>query len=994
MASKKLVYFFGNGKSEGAKETKALLGGKGLGLAQMTESKVPVPAGFTITTEVCDYYSKNKSYPKGLEKLVDENIKKLEKAMNMQFGNADKPLLVSVRSGAAISMPGMMDTILNLGINEKVVEGIVKKTNNPRFAWDAYRRFIQMFGDVAMGVDHDKFEEILDEAKKSIASKVGKAEKDVKDTDLDVEDLKVVVEKYKAMYKEEKGEEFPTDPKVQLWHAINAVFRSWNNPRAEAYRKLNDIRGLLGTAVNVQAMVFGNMGDTSATGVCFSRNPATGENKFYGEFLINAQGEDVVAGIRTPQEITLEGSLEWAKNNGISEEERKNKYPSLEEVMPNVYKQLVSYKNQLEKYYSDMQDMEFTIQEGKLYMLQTRNGKRTAAAAVRIAVELAEAKIISKEEAIMRVNPSDLDQLLHPMFDPAAKKSAKVIAKGLNASPGAAVGKVVFAADRAEEMKEAGEQTILVRIETSPEDIKGMNAAEGILTARGGSTSHAAVVARGMGKCCVAGCSALEIDYEAKSMKVGDETVKEGDYISIDGSTGEVMLGKVATKEAEMSEDFKKLMEWADAARKLEVHTNADTPNDAQIARSFGAEGIGLCRTEHMFFNADRIKSVRQLILVAEEVKQLKEKLEAAEKIGDKKAIEELEPLYKEPRKLYDDALANILPMQREDFIGIFTAMSGYPVTIRLLDPPLHEFIPHEDSQLQELSSEMNVPFEKLKAIRDSLHEFNPMLGHRGCRLGITYPEIYDMQARAIIEAAVKVKKNGVDVHPEIMIPLVGTLKELKMIKDRIIKIADEVFEKEGSKVTYKVGTMIEVPRAALVADKIATEAEFFSFGTNDLTQMGGGFSRDDAGKFLKDYVNKEIYERDPFQSLDQEGIGELLRIGVTKGRAANKKLVIGICGEHGGDPATVMFCNDIGLDYVSCSPYRVPIARLAAAQGAIKSKPAKKSAAKKAPAKKAPAKASASAKKTAAKVEVKKSASKKAAVAKKTPSKSSGKKK
>ncbi|MDO6993088.1 pyruvate, phosphate dikinase [Brachyspira innocens] len=994
MASKKLVYFFGNGKSEGAKETKALLGGKGLGLAQMTESKVPVPAGFTITTEVCDYYSKNKSYPKGLEKLVDENIKKLEKAMNIQFGNADKPLLVSVRSGAAISMPGMMDTILNLGINEKVVEGIVKKTNNPRFAWDAYRRFIQMFGDVAMGVDHDKFEEILDEAKKSIASKVGKAEKDVKDTDLDVEDLKVVVEKYKAMYKEEKGEEFPSDPKVQLWHAINAVFRSWNNPRAEAYRKLNDIRGLLGTAVNVQAMVFGNMGDTSATGVCFSRNPATGENKFYGEFLINAQGEDVVAGIRTPQEITLEGSLEWAKNNGISEEDRKNKYPSLEEVMPNVYKQLVSYKNQLEKYYSDMQDMEFTIQEGKLYMLQTRNGKRTAAAAVRIAVELAEAKIISKEEAIMRVNPSDLDQLLHPMFDPAAKKSAKVIAKGLNASPGAAVGKVVFAADRAEAMKEAGEQTVLVRIETSPEDIKGMNAAEGILTARGGSTSHAAVVARGMGKCCVAGCSALEIDYEAKSMKVGDETVKEGDYISIDGSTGEVMLGKVATKEAEMSEDFKKLMEWADAARKLEVHTNADTPHDAQIARSFGAEGIGLCRTEHMFFNADRIKSVRQLILVAEEVKQLKEKLEAAEKIGDKKAIEELEPLYKEPRKLYDDALANILPMQREDFIGIFTAMSGYPVTIRLLDPPLHEFIPHEDSQLQELSSEMNVSFDKLKAIRDSLHEFNPMLGHRGCRLGITYPEIYDMQARAIIEAAVKVKKNGVDVHPEIMIPLVGTLKELKIIKDRIIKIADEVFEKEGSKVTYKVGTMIEVPRAALVADKIATEAEFFSFGTNDLTQMGGGFSRDDAGKFLKDYVNKEIYERDPFQSLDQEGIGELLRIGVTKGRAANKKLVIGICGEHGGDPATVMFCNDIGLDYVSCSPYRVPIARLAAAQGAIKSKPAKKSAAKKAPAKKAAAKASASAKKTAAKVEVKKSASKKAAVAKKTPSKSSSKKK
>ena len=994
MASKKMVYFFGNGKSEGAKETKALLGGKGLGLAQMTESKVPVPAGFTITTEVCDYYSKNKSYPKGLEKAVDENIKKLEKAMNMKFGDVNKPLLVSVRSGAAISMPGMMDTILNLGINEEVVNGIVAKTGNPRFAWDAYRRFIQMFGDVAMGVDHDKFEEILQEKKNSIASRVGKIEKEVKDTDLDVEDLKDVVAKYKAMYKKEKGEEFPEEPREQLFNAINAVFRSWNNPRAEAYRKLNDIRGLLGTAVNVQAMVFGNMGDTSATGVCFSRNPSTGENKFYGEFLINAQGEDVVAGIRTPQEITLEGSLEWAKNNGISEEERKAKYPSLEEVMPAVYKQLVSYKNQLEKYYSDMQDMEFTIQEGKLYMLQTRNGKRTGAAAVRIAVELAEAKIISKEEAIMRVNPSDLDQLLHPMFDASAKKTAKVLAKGLNASPGAAVGKVVFSAEKAEAMKEAGEQSILVRIETSPEDIKGMNAAEGILTARGGSTSHAAVVARGMGKCCVAGCSALEIDYAAKSMKVGEETVKEGDYISIDGSTGEVMLGKVATKEAEMSEDFKKLMEWADSMRKLEVHTNADTPHDASVARSFGAEGIGLCRTEHMFFNADRIKSVRQLILVAEEVKQLKEKLEAAEKIGDKKTIEEIDPLYKEPKKLYDDALNSILPMQREDFIGIFTAMNGYPVTVRLLDPPLHEFIPHEDSQLQELSKEMNVSFDKLKAIRDGLHEFNPMLGHRGCRLGITYPEIYDMQARAIIEAAVKVKKNGVDVHPEIMIPLVGTVKELKIIKDRIIKIAEEVFEKEGSKVAYRVGTMIEVPRAALVADKIAQEAEFFSFGTNDLTQMGGGFSRDDAGKFLKDYVNKEIYERDPFQSLDQEGIGELLRIGVTKGRSTNKKLTVGICGEHGGDPATIMFCNDIGLDYVSCSPYRVPIARLAAAQGAIRAKGAsKKSSAKKTTAKKASA-----AKKTVAKVETKSSAkkatAKKAPTAKKTAAKSTGKKK
>ena len=948
MALKKMVYFFGNGKSEGAKETKALLGGKGLGLAQMTESKVPVPAGFTITTEVCDYYSKNKSYPKDLKKLVDENIKKLEKAMNMEFGNEEKPLLVSVRSGAAISMPGMMDTILNLGINEKVVNGMIKKTNNPRFAWDAYRRFIQMFGDVAMGVDHDKFEEILDNAKHSIATRVGKPAKEVKDTDLNVDDLKEVVDKYKEMYKREMGEDFPEDPKVQLWHAINAVFRSWNNPRAEAYRKLNDIRNLLGTAVNVQAMVFGNMGDTSATGVCFSRNPATGENKFYGEFLINAQGEDVVAGIRTPQEITLEGSLDWAKNNNISEFERKGKYPSLEEVMPDVYKQLVKYKDQLLKYYKDVQDMEFTIQEKKLYMLQTRSGKRTAAAAVRIAVELAEEKIISKEEAIMRVNPSDLDQLLHPVFDHDAKKSATILAKGLNASPGAAVGKVVFAADRAEKQKEEGENVILVRIETSPEDIKGMNAAEGILTARGGATSHAAVVARGMGKCCVAGCSALDIDYSSKSMKVGNETVYEGDYISIDGSTGEVMLGQVATKEAEMSEDFKKLMKWADDTRKLEVHTNADTPHDAQIARSFGAEGIGLCRTEHMFFNADRIKSVRQLILVAEDVKQLQAQINEAERAGKNNLVSELKDAYREPKRLYDEALDNLFPMQMEDFIGIFKAMDGYPVTVRLLDPPLHEFIPHEDSQLKELAEDMHFDFEKLRAIRDSLHEVNPMLGHRGCRLGITYPEIYDMQAKAIIEAAVKVSKNGVKVHPEIMIPLVGTLKELKIIKDRIIKIAEEVFEKEGVRVSYKVGTMIEVPRAALVADKIATEAEFFSFGTNDLTQMGGGFSRDDAGKLLKDYVDKEIYEKDPFQSLDQEGIGELLRIAVSKGRETNKKLIIGICGEHGGDPATVMFCHDIGLNYVSCSPYRVPIARLAAAQGVIEQKKKAKQTAKK----------------------------------------------
>lgn len=949
MSSKKMVYFFGNGKSEGAKETKALLGGKGLGLAQMTDSKVPVPAGFTITTEICDYYSKSKSYPKGLKETVEQNIKKLEKAMNMEFGNVDKPLLVSVRSGAAISMPGMMDTILNLGINENVVNGMVRKTNNERFAWDTYRRFIQMFGDVAMGVSHDKFEEILQIKKESIAGRMNKNRKEIKDTDLLVYDLKEVVLQYKAMYKKEIGEDFPDDPRKQLWYAIDAVFRSWNNPRAEAYRKLNDIKNLLGTAVNIQAMVFGNMGESSATGVCFSRNPATGENKFYGEFLINAQGEDVVAGIRTPQEITLDGSREWARNNGISEEERKEKYPSLEEVMPSVYKQLVGYKNQLEKYYSDMQDMEFTIQEGNLYMLQTRNGKRTAAAAVRIAVELAEAGIISKEGAISCVNPSGLEQLLHPMFDPIAKKSALVIAKGLNASPGAAVGKVVFAANRAEESALSGEKVVLVRIETSPEDIKGMAAAEGILTARGGSTSHAAVVARGMGKCCVAGCVALDINYKTRSMRVNESVVNEGDYISIDGSTGEVMLGQVATKPAEMSEDFRKLMRWADGIRKLKIHTNADTPHDAKVARDFGAEGIGLCRTEHMFFNADRIKSFRELILVADEVKQLKEKLENAKHTGDKNVIEEIESYYRNPKKIYGEALDIIRPMQKEDFIGIFESMAGYPVTIRLLDPPLHEFIPHEDEQLRELASGMNVDFEKLRAIRDSLHEFNPMLGHRGCRLGITYPEIYDMQAYAIIEAAVEVKKRGIKVLPEIMIPLVGTLKEFTIIKDRIVKVANDIFSKSGIKVSYKVGTMIEVPRAALVADKIATEAEFFSFGTNDLTQMGIGFSRDDAGKLLEDYVDKEIYEKDPFQSLDEEGIGELMKIAVTKGRATNPKLVIGICGEHGGDPSTIMFCYDIGLDYVSCSPYRVPIARIAAAQGVINSKKlAKKSVSKK----------------------------------------------
>lgn len=939
MAAKKMVYFFGNGKAEGAKENRVLLGGKGLGLAQMTESKVPVPAGFTITTEMCNHYSKHKSHPKGLKECVEENIKKLEKSMAMEFGNPNKPLLVSVRSGAAVSMPGMMDTILNLGINDEVVSGLIKKTNNERFAWDAYRRFMQMFGDVAMGVPHHNFEHILQTQKDKFAHKIGRDPKSIKDTELTVEDLKEVVVKYKDMYRTIKGKDFPTNPREQLWHAIEAVFRSWDNPRAEAYRKLNNIKNLWGTAVNVQAMVFGNMGDTSATGVCFSRNPATGENEFYGEFLINAQGEDVVAGIRTPQEITLMASREWAKNNNISEEERKRTHAALEELLPDVYKQLVRYKNQLENHYRDMQDMEFTIQEGKLYMLQTRNGKRTAHAAVKIAVELAKAGIITKEEALMRVNPDDLNQLLHPMFDPVAKKSANVVAKGLNASPGAAVGKVVFSADKAHKMKQDGERVILVRTETSPEDIIGMAASEGILTARGGSTSHAAVVARGMGKCCVVGCTELEINYAINSMKIEELTIKEGDYISIDGSTGEIMLGEIATKPAEISDNFKTLMDWADKTRKLGVHTNADTPEDAITGRKFGAEGIGLCRTEHMFFKEDRIKSVRQLILVAEEVKQIEKELEYEKRIEHENKIQELEKKYIEPKMLYDDALNNILPMQREDFIGIFKAMDGYPVTIRLLDPPLHEFLPHEEAQLAELANDMKMSIEKLRNIRDSLHEFNPMLGHRGCRLGITYPEIYNMQARAIIEAAIDVKKQGVKVIPEIMIPLVGHVKEFTIIKENILKVINEVFEKAKIKVEYKIGTMIEVPRAAITADEIGLVADFFSFGTNDLTQLGAGFSRDDSGKFLTEYVDKDIYDRDPFQVLDKDGIGRLVKIACEYGRKANPKLKLGICGEHGGEPNTVMFCHNIGINYVSCSPYRVPVARLAAAQGVIKSR-------------------------------------------------------
>jgi pyruvate,orthophosphate dikinase len=899
----KRVYLFGGNVTEGTADMKNLLGGKGANLAEMARIGIPVPAGFTITTEVCnEYYKNNQKMPDGLKEEVIAALRKVEEIMGTKFGDPSNPLLVSVRSGARASMPGMMDTILNLGINEDVVKGLVTKTGNERFAWDSYRRFIQMYGDVVLGLkpeskdEHDPFEVIMDELKEKRKVK--------NDLDLTVDDLKELVARFKKIIKDKLNVSFPDDPYEQLWGAIGAVFRSWNNERAILYRKMNNIDDSWGTAVNVQAMVFGNMGNDCATGVAFTRDPATGAKEFFGEYLINAQGEDVVAGIRTPQQITLEGSRRWARENGVSEEERKQKYPSLEEYMPEAYKQLVDVYKTLEKHYRDMQDIEFTIQNKKLWMLQTRNGKRTARAAINIAVDMVEEGLITKEEAVLRVDPQSLDQLLHPTFDPKAQR--KVIAKGLPASPGAATGKIVFNADDAHEWKERGEKVILVRIETSPEDLKGMNAAEGILTARGGMTSHAAVVARGMGKCCVSGCGVLEIDYAKRKMKVEDIVLKEGDYISIDGSTGEVMLGKVATVEPEVTGKFGTIMQWADEIRKLKVRTNADTPHDAKVARNFGAEGIGLCRTEHMFFEGDRIKAVREMIL-------------ADTYEGRKKALDKL------------------LPMQREDFYGIFKAMEGLGVTIRLLDPPLHEFLPHDLESQKEMAKELGITVEDVKAKVEELHEFNPMLGHRGCRLGITYPEITEMQARAIFEAACQLVKEGVDVKPEVMVPLVGHVKELMMQKDIIVKTAETVMKEMGVKVDYMVGTMIEVPRAAVTADEIAKVAEFFSFGTNDLTQMTFGFSRDDAGKFLKEYVDKKILPNDPFRILDRDGVGQLIKMAYEKGRSVNPKLKLGICGEHGGEPSSVEFCHMVGLDYVSCSPFRVPIARLAAAQAAIR---------------------------------------------------------
>ena len=878
--SNKYVYFFGNGKAEANATMRDLLGGKGANLAEMTNIGIPVPPGFTISTEVCDlFYKLGRKYPAGLKEQIDANLAKLENAMGAKFGDKDNPLLVSVRSGAAVSMPGMMDTVLNLGLNADTVQGMIIKTENERFAWDSYRRFIQMFGDVVMGVEHEKFEEILSHKKHQLGVK--------NDTDLTANDLKEIVRLYKKVYKEGTGEEFPSDPREQLDKAVGAVFGSWNNPRAIKYRQLYDIRGLLGTAVNVQAMVFGNMGDSSGTGVCFTRNPSTGEKMFYGEYLVNAQGEDVVAGIRTPEPIV-----------------------ALKDRMPAVYSELVKLKDKLENHYRDMQDIEFTIQEGRLFILQTRSGKRTAHAAVQIACDLVKEKLIDWDTAILRVDPKSLDQLLHPMFDPKAVK--KVIAKGLPASPGAATGKVVFSADDAEARGKAGEKVILVRIETSPEDVGGMHAAQGILTARGGMTSHAAVVARGMGKCCVAGCSSIQVEYEKKLFIADGQTVREGDFISLNGSTGEVYLGEVKTVEPELSGGFAKLMVYADKIRRLKVRTNADTPHDAQVARKFGAEGIGLCRTEHMFFEGDRIVPMREMILA--------DTLEDREK-----------------------ALAKLLPIQRQDFEGIFKALEGFPVTIRLLDPPLHEFVPHEEEAQKEMAQVMNVSLDKVKNRVRSLSEFNPMLGQRGCRLGIMYPEIYIMQVRAIIEAACNVKQKGIKVQPEIMIPLVGIKAEYTRLKEQSIKVIEKVFEEKGVKVAYMLGTMIEIPRAAVIADKIAQEAEFFSFGTNDLTQMTFGFSRDDVGVFLGKYVEEGIVERDPFQSLDQEGVGTLVKMGIEKGRSVRENLKVGICGEHGGDPASVEFCHRVGMNYVSCSPYRVPIARLAAAQAMIRENKAAK---------------------------------------------------
>lgn len=875
MEKKKYVYLF----SEGDGSMKNLLGGKGANLSEMILLGIPVPQGFTVTTEACNkYYEDGKRITSEIIEEIHQQVSGLEKITGKEFGSLTNPLLLSVRSGARVSMPGMMDTVLNLGLNDKSVVAMADLTNNPRFAYDSYRRFIQMFSDVVMDIEKRLFENLIDEIKEEKGVEV--------DTDLTADDLKILVERYKDLYKKEMGSEFPQDPKTQLIESITAVFRSWDNPRAIVYRRLNDIPGEWGTAVNVQEMVFGNKGETSGTGVVFSRDPATGENKIYGEYLMNAQGEDVVAGIRTPLPIS-----------------------KLEDQNPEIYKQFTDIVHTLEHHYKDMQDMEITIEEGKLYFLQTRNGKRTAQAALRIAVELVEEEMLTKEQAILKVDPNQLDTLLHPAFCTDDLKKATPIAKGLPASPGAACGKIAFTAEEAKERKEKGEDVVLVRLETSPEDIEGMIAAKGILTVRGGMTSHAAVVARGMGTCCVAGCGTLKVNEDAKTLEVNGKVYTDNDDISIDGSTGNIYGEAVKTVTPEISGHFATFMAWADEIRKLKVRTNADSPRDTKQAVEFGAEGIGLCRTEHMFFAEDRIMAVREMIVAKNEEQRRK-------------------------------ALEKLLPMQREDFIGIYEALEGLPATIRFLDPPLHEFLPHNDEDIAELARDLGITFGELKETVAELHEFNPMMGHRGCRLAVSYPEIAEMQTRAVIEAAIEVKKNkGFDIVPEIMIPLIGEIKELKYVKDVVVKTAQEVMEEKGINLEYMVGTMIEIPRAALTADAIAKEAEFFSFGTNDLTQMTFGFSRDDAAKFLKDYYDKKVYEQDPFAKLDQTGVGELVKIAVERGKSARPNIKLGICGEHGGDPSSVEFCHNIGLNYVSCSPFRVPLSRLAAAQAQVRNK-------------------------------------------------------
>ncbi len=904
MSEIKRVYTFGDKKAEGKADMKNLLGGKGSNLAEMNRIGIPVPPGFTITTEVCAEY-----FELGREKVVDllkEEVEKavayIERIMGTKFGSKENPCLVSVRSGARASMPGMMDTVLNLGLNDDAVDSLSIKTGNPRFVWDSYRRFVQMYGDVVLGMkpaskeDIDPFEEIMENVKEAKGIK--------EDNDLGVEDLKELVKQFKHAVKEKTGKDFPVDPWQQLWGSIMAVFDSWNTPRAIVYRNLNQIPNDWGTAINVQAMVFGNMGESSATGVAFTRDAGTGEDIFNGEYLINAQGEDVVAGTRTPLNITKEGSTRWARLANIYEEERATMYPSLEEAMPELYKELDDIQQKLENHYKDIQDLEFTIQEGKLWLLQTRNGKRTGAAMVKIAMDMLQQGIIDEKTALLRQEPNKLDELLHPVFDKKAITRANVLAKGLPASPGAATGQIVFFADEADKYPES----ILVRIETSPEDLAGMDIAQGILTARGGMTSHAAVVARGMGKCCVAGAGSIVVNYKTRTLSVDGQTFGEGAWVSLNGSTGEVYEGKIATIDPELSGDFGEIMDLANKYATMKVRTNADTPRDAKIARDFGAVGIGLTRTEHMFFEGNRIKAMREMILAEDEA-------------GRRKGLEKL------------------LPIQREDFEGIFEAMHDLPVTVRLLDPPLHEFVPHEEENQKEMAEEMGVTVEEIKAKVESLHEFNPMLGHRGCRLGNTYPEITEMQARAIIEAALNLKKKGVKAIPEIMVPLTGTLQEMELQEKIIRDTAEKVFAERNDTIEYLVGTMIEIPRAALTADEIAKSAEFFSFGTNDLTQMGFGYSRDDAGTFLPIYIEKGLLKNDPFQILDQEGIGQLVEMGTRKGRETRPDLKVGICGEHGGEPTSVEFCYRVGMDYVSCSPYRVPIARLAAAQAAIKDK-------------------------------------------------------